>query len=65
VPVAVLTAIVVPMVLLPQDEFAVTPTNPYLVAGIFSVAIAGIKKNLTLTIVSGLLVFFLMRFFMS
>lgn len=61
VPVAVLTALIVPMVLLPDNEWALTPTNPYLIASLVAIGVAAWRRNLMLTIVVGLIVFFLMR----
>jgi len=65
VPVAVLTAISVPMVLLPGDEWAVSLTNPYLLASLVAIAVAAWRGNLMLTIVVGLVVFFLARVFIA
>ena len=54
VPVAVLTALIAPMVLLPQGEWAVSLSNPYLVSSIAAVVAAVWRKNLMLTILIGL-----------
>ena len=62
VPPAVLAAIIVPSVLMPDGktvDFA--PTNSYLVAGILAVIIAWRSKNLLLTIVLGMAIFLLLR----
>lgn len=61
VPVAVLTAIVVPGMLLPQGEWAVHWHNAYLLAGLLAIAIAVLTRNLLATIAGGLLGFFLLR----
>ncbi len=64
VPPAVLTAIIVPSVLIPHGEWNLTLTNAYLPAAIAAV-IAGFLfpgKVLAASITSGLLVFVLFRF---
>jgi branched-subunit amino acid transport protein len=62
VPPAVLAAIVVPAILMPDGVTVdVSPTNAYLVAGIVSALIAWRTKNLLLTIVLGMLAFLLLR----
>ena len=58
VPPAVLTAIIVPMALIPDGQtLQVSITNPYLVGTVFSVLIGGFSKNLMITIVGGMAVF--------
>ena len=62
VPTAVLTAIVVPGMLLPDGEhWQVSLNNAYLLAGLASIAIAALSRNLLATIGGGLVVFFLLR----
>lgn len=61
VPVAVLTAISVPAVLMPQGSMDIRLTNAYLIAGIASIAIAWRWKNLLPTIGGGMLVFLVWR----
>lgn len=62
VPTAVLTAIVVPGMLLPDGEhWQLTLNNAYLLAGLASIAIAAFSRNLLATIGGGLVVFFLLR----
>ena len=61
VPVAVLTALIFPMVMLPRGEWAVSATNPYLVASLVAVVVSVWRANLMLTIVVGLVVFFVWR----
>lgn len=56
VPPAVLTAIIVPSVLMPQGAVDVSPANAYLVAGIVSALVAWRTKSLLLTIVIGMVV---------
>jgi branched-subunit amino acid transport protein len=57
VPPAVLTAIIVPGVLMPGGALALRADNAYLVAGVISAAVAVWRKNLLLTIVVGMAVF--------
>lgn len=64
VPVAVLTAIFIPIMLLPQGEWWLSWQNPYLLAGLISACIAWRWQNLLLTIVSGLAVFIGLKFFL-
>jgi branched-subunit amino acid transport protein len=62
VPTAVLTAIVVPGMLLPDGQhWALALDNAYLLAGLACIAIAGVTRHLLATIGGGLLVFFLLR----
>lgn len=61
VPVAVLTAIIVPELLIRGGTWQVNPTNAYLVAGIVAALVSWRTKNLLLTIVIGMGVFLLWR----
>jgi branched-subunit amino acid transport protein len=62
VPTAVLTAIVVPGMLLPDgQQWAVRLDNAYLLAGLATIAIAALTRHLLATIGGGLLVFFVLR----
>jgi branched-subunit amino acid transport protein len=61
VPPAVLTAIIVPSVVMPTGTLDLSPTNSYLVAGAISVVIAWRTKNLLLTIVLGMVLFLALR----
>jgi branched-subunit amino acid transport protein len=63
VPVAVLTAIIVPAIAMPKGELWVSAHNPWLVAGIASAIICMVFRHLLTTIVGGMLVFILLRFF--
>ena len=66
VPTAVLTAIVVPGMLLPDSaHWQLSLDNAYLMAGIVSIGIAAFSRNLLATIGGGLLVFFLLRWAMG
>lgn len=58
VPPTVLTAIVVPAVLMPNDQLWVDHTNARLIGAIAAILIGFWRKNLLLTIVIGMLVFF-------
>ena len=62
VPVAVLTAFVVPLIIAPTGDIALNASNEYLVAGVASVAIAWFTRHLLLTIVLGMALFLLLRF---
>ena len=61
VPVAVLTGITIPAMLLPQGSFDLNLSNAYLYAGIIAGVIAWRTKNLLLTIVLGMAIFMLWR----
>ena len=62
VPTAVLTAIVVPGMLIPDGQhWAFNLDNAYLLAGLAAIAIAALSRNLLATIAGGFLVFFLLR----
>ena len=62
VPPAVLAAIIVPSVLMPDEKTVfISPTNSYLVAGIITVLISWRTKNLLLTIVLGMAAFLILR----
>lgn len=61
VPVAVLTAIIVPSMFLKDGNLAISLNNAYLVAGIVSVIIAWRWKSLLPTIGGGMLVFLAWR----
>lgn len=61
IPPAVLSAIIVPAVFMPNGQFDVSPGNSYLVAGMVAAALAWRTKNLLLTIVAGMAFFVLWR----
>ena len=65
VPVAVLTAIIVPEMLIREGAITVTISNAYLIAGVFAGIIAWRTKNLLLTIVLGMTFFLLWRGFIG
>jgi len=62
VPTAVLTAIVVPAMLLPDGRhWALSWDNAYLLAGLATIVIAVVTRHLLATIGGGLLIFFGLR----
>lgn len=61
VPLAVLTAIIVPSVLMPEGTIDIRPENTYLVGGIIAALVAWRTKNLLLTIIVGMGAFLLWR----
>ena len=64
IPPAVLTAITVPAVLLPNgEEWQVSFANSYLVAALLSLAAGIVTRNLLMTIAMGLAAFFAHRYF--
>lgn len=63
VPPAVLTAIIVPSVVMPHGYIDFTLQNSYLIAGIFSIAIAIYTKSLLKTIGLGMIFFLILRYF--
>lgn len=66
VPTAVLTAIVVPGMLMPDGQhWALQADNAYLLAGVVAIAIAAFSRHLLATIGGGLLVFFLLRWMLG
>jgi len=62
VPPAVLTAIVVPAVLMPRGELWLDPSNPWLLAALVAILVALIRRDLLTTIVVGMAAFLLLRF---
>ena len=65
VPVAVLTAITVPEMVYRDGAISMSYTNPYLVAGVASIAISYWMRNQLLTIALGLVIFFAYRFLLG
>ncbi len=64
VPVAVLSAIVVPMVVSRDGEWAFSFDNPFLLATIFSIFVAWKSRNLLLTILLGMAVFLFLNWWL-
>ena len=62
VPVAVLTAIIVPELLMQDGSVAFWPLNPRLVAGVLAIFVAWRTKNTALTIFIGMAVFWVVQF---
>jgi len=60
VPVATLTALVAPELLLPGGAWDVSPGNPRLVAGAVAVAVAALRRSVLLTILVGFGTFLLL-----
>ena len=66
VPVAVLTAIIVPAMFMPDGQaLQLSLDNAYLVAGLVAMAIAAKWRNLLATIAAGMAFFFLWRWLRS
>ncbi|AEF54916.1 AzlD domain-containing protein [Marinomonas posidonica] len=61
-PVAVLTAIITPMVLMPSGEMDVSLDNPWLLGALAAFAVGIYRQHQLLTIVIGVLVFFVARY---
>jgi branched-subunit amino acid transport protein len=61
VPVAVLTAISVPALVMPKNSVDLSFTNAYLVAGVLAVIVSWRTKNLLLTILIGMGAFLMWR----
>lgn len=61
VPPAVLSAIILPAMLLKDDQVYIALDNSYLIAGIFSGVVAWRTRNLLLTIVLGMAAFLIYR----
>ena len=64
VPVAVLSAMAVPMMLAPQGAMQLSFDNEYLVAGIASIVFVAVSRHLLWTIVLGMALFLALRFFL-
>ncbi len=62
VPIAVLTAIIFPAVLMPKGEWVTTLNNPYLTGAIVAIGISYWKKHMLLTVILGLLTFGLHKY---
>jgi branched-subunit amino acid transport protein len=63
IPPAVLTAIILPAVLLPKGEWHLSLSNPYLVSALVTTAAGIATRNLMAIIAIGLCAFFAYRFF--
>ncbi len=65
IPPAVLTAITVPAVLMPEGSLDISLGNSYLVAGVLATIAGILSKNLLITILVGLIGFFLYRLILA
>ncbi len=65
VPVAVLAAIICPMLAAPEKRLDLTYTNPYLLAGAAATVIALVTKNLIITVIGGMGIILLLKFLMG
>lgn len=63
VPVSVLAAIIMPMVFMPNGQFDIGFSNPWLLGAIAAFAVGLLKQNQLLTIVVGVVVFYLCKLF--
>lgn len=61
VPVAVLSAIAMPMMLAPGQTLDLSVANEYLIAGVAAIVFAAITRHLLLTIVLGMGLFLVLR----
>jgi branched-subunit amino acid transport protein len=62
VPLAVLSALIFPDVLMRDSQLALPPDWPRLIAGLTATLIAWRSKNMFLTIAAGMIIFYLLRF---
>ena len=65
VPVAVLSAIIVPALFLPKGVLALSLTNARLLAGIIAIGVAGKTKNVLVTLVVGMGTLYVLQFVMK
>lgn len=63
VPPAVLSAIVFPDLFLRAGKFDISMDNTRLLAGLFAVAVAWISRNTLITILAGMVAFFVLQVF--
>lgn len=63
VPPAVLTAIIIPELLMPTGTINLSPGNDRLVAGLLAAVVAWRTKNVVLTILVGMLILYLLQAF--
>jgi len=61
VPPAILSAVIVPEVVLRDGALALSPGNPRLVAGLAAVAVAALTRNVLATIAAGMAVLWAMQ----
>lgn len=58
VPVAVLSAIIAPMILMPQKQMDISLSNPWLIGAVVAFAVGLWRQHQLLTIVAGVVSFF-------
>jgi branched-subunit amino acid transport protein len=63
VPIAVLTAIIIPELVLQNGTINLYPENARLLAGLVAIVVAWKTKNVIVTIVAGMLVFWFVQLF--
>ncbi len=61
VPAAVLSAIIVPSLVIDQGQLNISLENPHLLAGIVAILIAAMTRNMFLTILVGLAALFVLK----
>ncbi len=61
IPPAVLTAIILPELLLPDGRLQLSPANPHLLAGGAAALVAWRTRSVLLTIVAGMIIFWAVR----
>lgn len=61
IPPAVLTAIILPELLLPNGQLHLSPTNPNLLAGVAAALVAWRTRSVLLTILVGMVIFWAVR----
>lgn len=61
IPIAVLTTLIIPAILIPRGRLDVSLKNDYLIAGVIAAVLAYKTKNIILTIGSGIGIILLLR----
>jgi branched-subunit amino acid transport protein len=65
VPVAVLSAIITPMIVMPGKELSISISNPWLIGALIAFLVGIWRQHMLLTIVVGVAAFFLAKCFIS
>jgi branched-subunit amino acid transport protein len=63
IPIAVLTALVVPSLLMPDGRLHISIYNPYLIAGAFALLLAYKTRNVFITVALGMAMMLSLRYF--
>lgn len=63
VPIAVLTAIIIPELVMHDNQLDLRPDSPRLLAGLVAILVAWKTGNVLITIVAGMLIFWLFQWF--